>query len=168
MMVLVHIVPYAIDTGISSTTAAGALSIFVAISMLAQLIAGFMVDKVRGIRVLLFSITAAMISLFVLPFTVNTSMLFLFAVLLGITGAMNTLQTIVTVELFGTKYLGTVLGVVLFFGTVGGALGPIFGGSIFDNTGSYNPAFITCSCIGIVVFSLSLLLARVVRENKKA
>ena len=51
--------------------------------------------------------------------------------ILGITGAMNTLQMIVAVELFGTKYIGSVLGVVLFFGTLGGALGTIRGG-IYD------------------------------------
>jgi MFS family permease len=166
MMLLVHLVPYAIDTGISSITAASALSVFITVSLVAQLVAGFMVDRVGGIKVLLFSITAATISLLLLPFTTNTELLFLFSVMLGITGAMNALQTIVTVELFGTRHLGTVLGVVLFFGTVGGALGPMFAGVIFDNTGSYIPAFITCSGIGITVLILSLILSRVARTKK--
>ena len=166
MLIIVHMVPYAIDIGIPSITAATALSVFVAVSLVAQLAAAFVVDKVGGIRVLFFSLIAAMISLLLLPFAVNTGLVFLFAVMLGITGAMNTLQTIVTVEMFGTKYIGAVLGVVLFFGTVGGALGPIFAGFVYDNAASYIPAFITCSCMGVTVFILSLILSRVAGMKK--
>jgi MFS family permease len=166
MLILIHLVPYARDIGITSITAASALSVFVAVSLGAQLIAAFVVDKLGGAKVLFFSLIAAMLSLLLLPFTVNATLLFLFAVMLGITGAMNTLQTIVTVELFGTKYIGTVLGVVLFFGTAGGSLGPLFAGSIYDISGSYMPAFITCSCIGVAVLLLSLVLLRVVKAKK--
>jgi MFS family permease len=166
MLILIHLVPYATDTGISPITAASALSIFVAVSLVAQLVGAFVVDKIGGVRVLFFSLIAAMISLLLLPFTVNTGLVFLFAVMLGITGSMNTLQTIVTVEMFGTRYIGTVLGVVLFFGTVGGAFGPLFAGSIYDTTGSYMPAFVTCSCIGVTVFILSLILLRLVKAKK--
>ena len=115
---------------------------------------------------LFFSLIAAMLSLLLLPFTISAALLFLFAVMLGITGAMNTLQTIVTVELFGTRYIGSVLGVVLFFGTAGGALGPVFAGGIYDISGSYLPAFITCSCIGVAVLLLSLVLLRLVKAKK--
>jgi MFS family permease len=166
MMILIHLVPYARDIGITPITAASALSVFIAVSLGAQLVAAFIVDKLGGVKVLFFSLIAAMISLMLLPFTTSAILLFLFAVILGITGAMNTLQTIVTVELFGTKYIGSVLGVVLFFGTVGGALGPLFAGSIYDISGSYMPAFITCSCIGVVILILSLDLLRVVKAIK--
>lgn len=166
MMVLIHLVPYARDIGITSITAASALSVFIAVSLGAQLVAAFVVDKLGGARVLFFSLIAAMVSLLLLPFTVSAALLFLFAVMLGITGAMNTLQTIVTVELFGTKYIGTVLGVVLFFGTVGGSLGPLFAGGIYDISGSYMPAFITCSCIGVTVLILALVLLRLVKAQK--
>ena len=167
MMILVHLVPYATDTGISALTAASALSVFVAVSLGAQLVAAFIVDKLGGVKVVVFSLAAAMLSLLLLPFTINAALIFLFAVILGITGAMNTLQMIVAVELFGTKYIGSVLGVVLFFGTLGGALGPLFAGGIYDTAGSYMPAFITCSCIGVTVFILSLVLLRLVKAKKK-
>jgi MFS family permease len=166
MMVLVHLVPYATDTGISPLTAASALSIFIAVSLGAQLVAAFVVDKLGGVKVLVFSLVAAMLSLLLLPFTVSTVLIFMFAIILGITGAMNTLQMIVTVELFGTKHIGTVMGVVLFFGTLGGALGPLFAGGIYDTAGSYMPAFITCSCIGVTVFILSLVLLRLTKTKK--
>jgi len=79
---------------------------------------------------------------------------------------MHTLQMIVSVELFGTRHIGSILGVVLFFGTFGGALGPFFAGSIYDFAGSYMPAFITCSFIGVTVFVLSLVLSHVVKGRK--
>jgi MFS family permease len=167
MIILVHMVPYAKDIGIASITAASALSVFVAVSLAAQLVAAFVVDKLGGVKVLFFSLIAAMLSLLLLPFTTSAALIFLFAIMLGITGAMNTLQTIVTVELFGTKFLGTVLGVVLFFGTLGGALGPLFAGGIYDMAGSYIPAFITCSCLGVTVLILSLVLLRLTRAKKQ-
>jgi MFS family permease len=167
MMILVHLVPYAKDIGIIPITAASALSLFIIVSLAAQLVAAFVVDKLGGIKVLVFSLVAAMLSLLLLPFTSSTVLLFLFAAMLGITGAMNTLQMIVTVELFGTRYLGSVMGVVLFFGTLGGALGPLFAGGIYDTAGSYMPAFITCSCIGVTVFVLSLVLLRLTKAKKQ-
>jgi MFS family permease len=167
MTILVHLVPYAKDIGITPLTAASALSLFIIVSLAAQLVAAFVVDKLGGVKVLFFSLIAAMLSLLLLPFTVSAALLFLFAVMLGITGAMNTLQMIVTVELFGTKYLGTVLGVVLFFGTFGGALGPLFAGGIYDMAGSYMPAFITCSFIGVTVLILSLVLLRLTRAKNQ-
>jgi len=91
----------------------------------------------------------------------------LFAATLGITGAMHTLQMIVSVELFGTKYIGGIMGVVLFFGTFGGALGPLFAGGIYDMTGGYIPAFMTCSFIGVTVFILSLVLKRITRTKNQ-
>ncbi|MDD4923946.1 MAG: MFS transporter [Dehalococcoidales bacterium] len=166
MTILVHLVPYARDIGITPITAASALSVFIVVSLAAQLVAAFVVDKLGGVRVLFFSLIAAMLSLLLLPFTVSTGLLFLFAIILGVTGAMHTLQMIVSVEMFGTKYIGSVLGVVLFFGTLGGALGPLFAGGIYDMAGSYMPAFITCSCLGVTVFILSLVLLRVVKGRK--
>lgn len=167
MTILVHLVPYAKDIGITAITAASALSLFIIVSLAAQLVAAFVVDKLGGVKVLFFSLIAAMLSLLLLPFTVSAALLFLFATILGITGAMHTLQMIVSVELFGTRHIGSILGVVLFFGTFGGALGPFFAGSIYDIAGSYMPAFITCSCLGVTVFILSLVLKRITRANSQ-
>ena len=60
-------------------------------------------------------------------------------------------------EYFGMKAHGAIFGTVLFFGTIGGSLGPIFAGMVFDSTASYAPAFTTLA-IGVTV-GLALVLS---------
>jgi len=54
------------------------------------------------------------------------------------------------VELFGIRAHGSLFGMVVFFGTTGGAIGPILTGYFFDMTQSYSPININHTCmIGI-------------------
>jgi MFS-type transporter involved in bile tolerance (Atg22 family) len=50
-------------------------------------------------------------------------------------------------ELFGTCSHGVLFGIVIFSGTVGGSVGPIMAGHIFDVTGSYQIAFLVLTCV---------------------
>ena len=44
-------------------------------------------------------------------------------------------------EFFGTRVHGALFGMVLMFGSIGGAIGPLAAGAVFDATGSYRIAF---------------------------
>ena len=46
------------------------------------------------------------------------------------------------------------VGIILFFGTIGGAIGPILAGMVFDYSGNYDSAFITLA----VLMALGLIL----------
>jgi len=61
-------------------------------------------------------------------------------------------------KMFGTKALGSLFGIVTFFSCVGGAIGPLILGMVFDNTGSYKLGFLTLITIVGIGFSLVLLL----------
>ena len=56
---------------------------------------------------------------------------------------------------------GVNFGLVAFGGTLGGALGPLVAGSIFDASGSYQLPFLLCAIAGIVVLALALALKRI-------
>ena len=58
-----------------------------------------------------------------------------------------------------------ILGLVLFIYTVGGAIGPVMTGQVFDMTGSYIPAFMTCIMIVIVTVILILSLKPLIGDN---
>lgn len=58
-------------------------------------------------------------------------------------------------ELFGTESHGVLFGVVVFFGAIGGALGPLMAGGTFDVTGSYGAAFLGLT--GLVAIGLALI-----------
>ncbi|GAH33971.1 unnamed protein product, partial [marine sediment metagenome] len=86
-------------------------------------------------------------------------MLYLFAVIFGFGyGGLAALMSPVPAELFGLRSLGTIVGAVMCSFTIGGAIGPVLAGSIFDMTGSYNSAFLTCVAVGVTGIILSALL----------
>jgi MFS family permease len=160
-VILVHITPHAIDIGISPAVAAGITSIVAGSSIASRLSVGFISDKI-GIRVALsgcFLILAlAMVWLII---SKETWMFYLFTVLFGIAyGGVVPLQNLVPAELFGLKSLGIILAAALFFGTLGGALGPPLAGYIFDITDSYRLAFILALVLSGLALILSLILLR--------
>jgi nitrate/nitrite transporter NarK len=69
-------------------------------------------------------------------------MFYLFAVVYGFAhGGLFTVISPIVAEYFGIRSHGFLFGVAAFAGTVGGFIGPIFAGSLFDITGSYGTAF---------------------------
>ena len=61
-------------------------------------------------------------------------------------------------ERFGLKSHGALFGLVLFFGTIGGAIGPMLAGRLFDLTQSYAPAFATLAAMAALGLVLVVLL----------
>jgi MFS family permease len=95
-------------------------------------------------------------------------MLYLFAVIYGFAhGGLFTLMSPWIAELFGLDSHGAIFGTVGFVGIMGGALGPVLFGRIFDVTRSYQLAFLVCTVISIVAIILSLLV-RPLTEARKA
>ena len=58
-------------------------------------------------------------------------------------------------NLFGTRSHGVIFAIILFYGTIGGALSPLIAGYVFDTVGSYQPVF-TCLA-GLAVAGLVLV-----------
>lgn len=58
---------------------------------------------------------------------------------------------------YGLKYLGTILGIIQL-GMVGGIIGPLLGGLIYDHAGHYSPTFmigaLTFMTAGVIAFQL--------------
>lgn len=67
-----------------------------------------------------------------------------------------------TAELFGLSSHGAILGVTLFSDCMGGFIGPVLAGGIFDITGSYQPAFLVC----ISASAIALVLASLLRPTQ--
>ena len=154
----VHIVPSATDIGIEATVAAGILSSFAAVSLFGQVATGYIADKIGNRKILVINLGIAMLALLLLPLARNTWSLYLVVSLLGTTGGIVPLQPLLAAELFGLKSVGVILAGIMFFGTIGSAIGPTLAGYIIDNTGSYNPAFLTCAAFGVMAFMLGVFL----------
>jgi MFS-type transporter involved in bile tolerance (Atg22 family) len=61
-------------------------------------------------------------------------------------------------ELFGTGSHGLLFGIILFSGTLGGAVGPLMAGRTFDITGSYRMVFLVLSVLTLIGFVLMIML----------
>ena len=80
-----------------------------------------------------------------------TWMLFVFAAVYGFAhGGFFTVMSPTLAEFFGTASHGVIFGIVLFSGTVGGAIGPLLAGSLFDSTRSYDTVFLILTGFGIL------------------
>ncbi len=160
-VIITHIAPYAIDTGIPAMVAASVLSVLSATSLIGRNLTGFICDKAGGRLTQSACLTLITLALIWLLFARETWMLYLFAAVIGIAiGGMGPLLAIVTAELFGLSSLGVILGSVFLFRMIGGALGAPLAGSIFDVTGNYSLAFLICVIIGALAIILSLALLK--------
>ena len=155
----VHIVAHGMDLGMAAGSAAAVLSLIGAVSILGRLFVGIVVDRIGGRRSLLICFTLLLLSLLWLRSTDAPWMLFVFAVVYGFAhGGLFTVVSPTVAEFFGMAEHGAIFGIVLFFGTVGGAVGPLLAGSIFDATGSYDIAF---SGLAVLTFIGLLLVASI-------
>lgn len=161
--VTVHIVPHAIDLGLSRTGAASLLASIGGISLLGRLTVGITIDRIGGRRALLASYGLLFVALIWLQFADTPWMLFVFAAMYAIAhGGFFTAISPTVAELFGTRAHGALFGMVLFFGTLGSAIGPLAAGATFDALGSYRLAFAMLCVLAATGF---VMIGRIARHR---
>jgi len=157
--ILVHIVPYATDLGISATNAASILSTIGGASIAGRLVMGSAGDSVGNKRAMLVCFLILVAILCWLQWAKELWMLYLFAVAYGFShGGFFALISPMAAELFGTRSHGAIFGIVIFSGTIGSAISPILAGHIFDITYSYWLAFLTLTALSIIGLILTILI----------
>ena len=164
--VTVHIVPRAIDVGNSEVAAAAILSIIAGTSAFGRFFSGVLADKLSSRKIMSACLFVMALALVILLFARQVWAFSTFATVFGLaSGAFVTLLAIVVSDLFGLKSMGAILGAIMLFGTVGGAVGAPLSGHIFDVTGSYNVAFTVGIVIAVAAAGLSLVLLRPVKKG---
>lgn len=74
------------------------------------------------------------------------------------------IQSLVVAEFFGLMAHGAIFGLMMFFGTVGGTIGPIIAGGVFDITGNYYFAFNIFAVLSTISITLAILLRQKIDE----
>ncbi len=162
--IMVHIVPHAIELGISPIIAASIIAIIGGVNAAGRIIIGSAGDRIGNKRCLIISFILIAVALVWVIAAKEVWMFYLFAVVFGFGyGGLAALMSLVPAELFGLRSLGVIVGVTMFSFTVGGAIGPVLAGSIFDITGSYQLAFLISASVSIIGLILSLLLKPISR-----
>jgi len=159
LTVVVHIVPYARDFGLAPVYAAAVLSTIGGVSILGRIVMGVASDRIGGRRALITCFIVLFCSFIWLQFATAVWMLFLFAVVYGFAhGGFFTVVSPMVAELFGTGSHGLLFGIILFSGTLGGAIGPLMAGWTFDVTGSYRMVFLVLAGLTLIGLGLMMVL----------
>jgi MFS family permease len=167
MLITAHIVPYATDIGISTMIAASVMSVFGIASVLGILAMGIIADRIGNKLSLIIGFTLLTAALFWLPIAKEAWSLYLFATVFGLGfGGLTTVFPLVTAELFGLSSYGAVFGTIVFGGTVGGSIGPVLAGWIFDISNSYSLAFIIMAMLAAVALVLSFAVKKAPRSKE--
>lgn len=163
-IIMVHLVNYATDMGVTPLMATTLLGIIGAVSIAGRLSTGIAADKIGAMNLLIITPILILASFIILIFSKSLWSFYIFAAVFGFAYGSEVPQVPLVVErYFGTKSMATLVGLVLFAGNLGGALGPWIAGIIFDSTQGYQWAFI----LGAIVSLASLIPVLILRKQRK-
>jgi MFS family permease len=132
--------------------------------VVSRLLFGALADRIGGLWTLLIGSAGQLLMLSSFTFVESLVGLYVIAALFGLVyGGIVPCYAIIVRELFPIRQVGSRIGIVFLFGTIGMALGGWLGGQIFDLTGSYHSAFL----VGVVfnLGNLALVGALLLRQG---
>jgi MFS family permease len=154
-----HLVAYYTDVGIVPSAAVGALSIYALTGALANVVWGFLSERLpeRILASVVMILTSAAILYLQTVRTIPEA--FLFAILFGLTSrGEGTLVNIIMAHYYGRNSYGAISGFVHPFNMIGLGFGPLICSIGFDLTGSYHMlfrVFVVASLISALLFWLA-------------
>ncbi len=164
--IMVHIASHATSLGILAADAANILAIIGGISVAGRIIMGIVADRTGSKLAFIIIFVLMAIALFWLQSARELWMLYLFAIVFGFGyGGESPLRPLIIAELFGLRAHGVIHGAFLIGLTIGGAIGPVMAGKIFDVTNSYQLAFLFSAILAIISLVVVSLLKPTRRED---
>jgi OFA family oxalate/formate antiporter-like MFS transporter len=162
-LIMVHLVPYAVDTGISAMDAAIIVSLIGGATIVGRIGIGKISDA-TGRKVP--AVVCALLQVGMLLWLIWSRelwMLYIFAIVFGSSwGGLSTMVTVLIGDVFGMRSIGAIMGVMSAGWSLGAASGPAIGGFTFDVIGNYFTAF----SLGAGAMLIATLLVVLIRGYK--
>jgi len=157
--VMVHVVPYAIDMDVPALSAASIIAVIGIASTIGKVFMGWVADRIGGRWSFAIGFAGMTVSLLWLIGAKELWMFLVFAAVFGFTySGLVAPQPHLANELFGMQSLGLILGIGSFLFTVGGSVGPVLAGYLFDVSNSYHDALLICTAMTALGLVTTLLL----------
>ena len=157
-IILIYIIPLAVNEGVSLVVAASLVTAMSAVSIITRLATPVMCDKYGPKMVMAFAYLIQGLTVIMLFWTHDVWLFFVFAAAFGIGyGGEAGGFPILNRKYYGFAPVGSVHGFQMFGAGLGMALGGWIGGVIFDMMGSYDMALII-SIVASVAGAVSILL----------
>ncbi|MEA1872085.1 MAG: MFS transporter [Chloroflexota bacterium] len=152
---LTHQVAFAVDIGIDRVAAAGAVGLLCAFSIPGRLGFGKLGDIMDKRYVMMMAASLQVAAFAILLKTTNLTMLYIYSCLIGVgVGGLTPILPGLLADYFGGSHFSAIYGAAGMVMTLGLMIGPVYGGWIFDTTGSYSLAFLS----GIIITLLAVIL----------
>ncbi len=158
-----HVVPYAIEHGVSHMAAASALGLMGAVNTLGAIAAGYVADRYGRRHPLALTYVGRGLALVWLLTVQEPRALYAFAVLFGLTYiATVPPTTALTADVFGRQSVATIFGWIFLAHQAGAATGSLVGGLAYQATGSYHSAFLSgaLACFAAAAMVLAIRTPR--------
>ena len=164
MASFVHQVAYATDMGIGSLAAASSISLMALSGLAGQFGFGWMSDHLSDPKYASCAGFSSMLAgTLVLVTTNNVWGFYTYCLLFGFGyGSFSPLMAILSADRFGRQNIGAAYGLLTFFIGLGGGLGPVLGGVIFDRFGSYTYLWYVNI---LILTAVSVLILRLKRDG---
>lgn len=160
-IVYVQVAPFILEKGFDLPLAALAMVFFGAGNAVGRIVMGLTSDRFGELRTYQIAMLLAAISMVGLALSGDRYFLLTMITVVGFGfGGASIQLTTVSVNLFGLKSAGAMMGLILALVGFVGAGGPLISGMIYDQTDSYIPAYMA----GAGVFLLSLILSASLRR----
>jgi MFS family permease len=145
---MVHLVPYALDAGLSEAQGVSLVSLLGLGSLVGRFFVGGIADRLGRLRSLI-GVGAGLGLMFLLWWaSTSYASLAVFAFVFGsLYGGYVALAPTVCMELFGPRALSAIIGSLYTAAGIGTLIGPTFAGASFDAFGSYDVSILACAAL---------------------
>lgn len=157
--ILLHGVNHMTDVGLTTTTASHIVAVMAIFGMIGKVANGVLADKIGAKWSIagFLTLQAVVIPIFVNAHEVPT--FYMWAVLFGLGfGGPMPVYAMLFREYFGTRYIGSILGVFFLVAAFGMGSGSMMGGVLYNLFGSYAIPFFTSTTTGLIAAVLALTL----------
>lgn len=161
--ILAHAVPLALDRGLARSLAALSLGMIVGVGPVGRVGLGYMADSYPARKILVWSFILQGLAILLLLHGAGAALFWAFVILFAVAhGGSLAVAPLVLNDLFGSTYLGSLVGAYWLMATAGSLVGPALASALRNGAGTYFPV--------LVVFAASLfcaaLLAGMIRERR--
>lgn len=161
-------IPYLESVKIDETLAGFVISAMTVISVLGRMAFGWLADFKDKSYIMAVALGLEALGLFLLASIVAPWMLFLFlATYAPAYGGVISMRPAIVADYYGRKAVGSIQGTLWSIMTVGGVVSPLLVAWIFENWGSYRPAFYILAILTALATPLMFLARRPPRPSSR-
>jgi MFS family permease len=156
-----HLVPHAVEHGLSEYTAAGALAVLGAMNVIGTMASGVLTDRYDPRKLLLIYYGLRAGALVMLPLVTEPIGLTVFAIIFGLDWVATVPPTVaLTADRFGRASVGTIFGWIFCCHQLGAAFASYAGGLARVWLGDYQIAFLVAAAMGFIAAGISTRVSR--------